>query len=132
MPLDRFIINFNSEPIDQYSQYSQKPPIEHGQAIFGDIGDIEHRVENENQGAASVVPANIRAALELGGYEHDLIDWSPSVCRAFLDALVEEWREFRVNGWNGLAVPETWPVEFIDAVQSIYVESMQDQAQGVR
>lgn len=51
MPLDRFIINFNSEPIDQYSQYSQKPPIEHGQAIFGDIGDIEHRVENENQGA---------------------------------------------------------------------------------
>ncbi len=54
MPLNRFLtIDFNFEPLDQYPQYPQNSVEGICGGGFGDIEDIEHRVENENQGAAT-------------------------------------------------------------------------------
>lgn len=77
------------------------------------------------QVGASVVPAHIRAALELGGYERDLTEWTPGACQRFLNQLKAEWPAFKVNGWHGLKMPDNFPVEFRDAVQSAYVLALQ-------
>lgn len=77
------------------------------------------------QVGASVVPAHVRAALELGGYERDLTEWTPGACQSFLNQLKAEWPAFKVNGWHGLKMPDNFPVEFRDAVQSVYVLAMQ-------
>lgn len=77
------------------------------------------------QVGASAVPAHIRAALELGGYERDLTAWTPESCQRFLNQLKAEWPTFKVNGWHGLTMPDNFPVEFRDAVQSVYALALQ-------
>ncbi|NCD25801.1 MAG: hypothetical protein EOL86_09465 [Deltaproteobacteria bacterium] len=96
---------------------------------------LEHKaaIINELNGRASALPAHVRAGLSLGGYE--LPAWTREACKLFLDQLQAEWPGFKVNGWHGLAMPESWPVGFMDAVQSVYVLSLQEstdatQAQG--
>lgn len=74
---------------------------------------------------ASVVPAHIRAALELGGYERNLTEWTPKACQRFLNQLKAEWPAFKVHGWHGLTMPDKFPVEFRDAVQSMYALALQ-------
>ena len=77
------------------------------------------------QVGASAVPAHIQAALELGGYERDLTEWTPESCQRFLNQLKAEWPAFKVNGWHGLTMPDNFPVEFRDAVQSVYALALQ-------
>lgn len=96
---------------------------------------VEHKAEiiTELTGRASALPAHVRAGLSLGGYE--LAAWTPEACKLFLDQLRAEWPGFKVNGWHGLTMPDSWPVGFMDAVQSAYVLSLQKptdatQAQG--
>lgn len=71
------------------------------------------------------IPAHVSTALTHAGYS--LPDWTPPSCRVFLAQLREECPGFRVNGWYGLTMPRSWPPEFADAVQSIYIRSVQDQ-----
>ena len=82
-------------------------------------------VTKQDNGTASAVPAHILAALELGAYEDYFPAWTPQVCRDFLDVLEGEWKEFYVNGRHGLVMPDTWPPAFMEAVQSVYVLSLQ-------
>jgi hypothetical protein len=88
---------------------------------------LEHKAEiiNELTGGPSGLPAHIHDALALGGYEHDLTEWTPAACQRFLNQLKAEWSEFHVNGRYGLTMPDNFPVEFQDAVQSIYVLAIQ-------
>lgn len=77
------------------------------------------------QAGRSAVPAHIRAALEPGGYERDLTAWTPESCQHFLNQLKAEWPAFKVNGWHGLTMPDNFPVEIRDAVQSVYALALQ-------
>ncbi|NCB64306.1 MAG: hypothetical protein EOM52_12050 [Clostridia bacterium] len=74
--------------------------------------------------AAPAMPPHITSALTDAGYSPP--EWAPPACRAFLAELRAEWPGFRVRGWHGLAMPHTWPPAFRDAVQSVYVLSIQD------
>ncbi len=86
---------------------------------------LEHRQEIiEHLGTASAVPDHIHNALALGGYEHDLTEWTPKSCQRFLNQLKAEWPEFLINGWHGLTMPGNFPMAFRDAVQSMYVLAM--------
>jgi len=57
-------------------------------------------------------------------------EWTPAGCRRFLAELQAEWPGFHVNGWHGLTMPESWPVVLMDAVESVYVQSLQDQGEA--
>ncbi len=70
------------------------------------------------------IPPHITSALADAGYSPP--EWTPASCRAFLDRLREEWPVFQVRSWSGLTMPHAWPPAFRDAVQSIYIRSIQD------
>ncbi|NCC04924.1 MAG: hypothetical protein EOM37_12990 [Proteobacteria bacterium] len=53
-------------------------------------------------------------------------EWTPAGCRRFLAELMREWPGFEVRGWHGCEFPECWPVALMDAVESVYVMSIQD------
>lgn len=78
------------------------------------------------KGGPAGLPAHIISALALGGYDDNLAEWTPPACQCFLSQLVQEWPAFKVNGWYGLTMPDNWPGEFMDAVQSIYIHAMQE------
>ncbi|NCC85581.1 MAG: hypothetical protein EOM03_15855 [Clostridia bacterium] len=71
------------------------------------------------------IPEHLQESLLNCGYR--LPSWTPAGCRTFLAELQAEWPTFHVNGWHGLTMPECWPVALMDAVQSIYILSIQDQ-----
>lgn len=71
------------------------------------------------------IPEPLESALLNCGYR--MPEWNPEGCRQFLDRLQTEWPDFHVNGWHGCEFPACWPVELMDAVQSIYVMSIQNQ-----
>lgn len=75
---------------------------------------------------AHAIPSHVATALDDAGYAQDLTAWTPLACRAFLAQLVAEWPAFRVRGWYGLAMPPPWPRALRCAVQSVYVQAMQD------
>jgi hypothetical protein len=74
------------------------------------------------------MPEHLTAALLSCGYHAP--EWTPAGCRAFLSELMREWPDFHVNGWHGLTMPVCWPPMLMDAVQSVYVMSIQDQVEG--
>lgn len=78
-------------------------------------------------GSLVPLPSNLAESLLSCGYACP--PWTPAGCRAFLSELMREWPGFHVNGWHGLTMPECWPVALMDAVQSVYVMSIQDQGE---
>ena len=74
--------------------------------------------------AAPASPTHITSALADAGYSPP--EWTPASCRAFLAQLREDWPAFQVRSWSGLTMPHTWPPEFRDAVQCVYIRSIQD------
>jgi hypothetical protein len=68
------------------------------------------------------VPNHLQEFLSHCGYS--LPTWSPWGCRYFLEQLQAEWPSFEVRGWHGLTMPDCWPVTLMEAVQSIYVQSI--------
>lgn len=79
-------------------------------------------------GSPLSIPPTIEADLLSCGYR--IPEWTPAGCRRSLAELQAEWPGFHVNGWQGLTMPECWPVALMDAVQTIYVMSIQDQMEG--
>ncbi|MGE4442537.1 MAG: hypothetical protein AB7D27_13770 [Desulfomicrobium sp.] len=79
-------------------------------------------------GSPLSIPPNLAEALLCCGYS--IPEWTPAGCRAFLVELMSEWPGFHVNGWHGLTMPECWPVRLMDAVQSVYAQSLQDQGEA--
>ena len=73
------------------------------------------------------MPEHLAGALFVCGYQTP--EWTPAGCRAFLAALMREWPDFHVNGWHGLTMPLCWPAHLMDAVQSVYVMSIQEQGE---
>ena len=71
------------------------------------------------------VPPDLAEALLCCGYCAP--EWTPEGCRQFLAELQAEWPDFHVNGWHGCRFPPCWPGHLMDAVQSVYVMSIQDQ-----
>jgi hypothetical protein len=100
------------------------------------ILDGQLRYSGEAQAVAAVLPLlrehkpaiirelTITESLLSRGYPTP--EWTPAGCRAFLSELMREWSDFHVNGWHGLTMPECWPVALMDAVQAVYVQSLQD------
>lgn len=78
-------------------------------------------------GSLVPLPSHLAESLLCSGYR--LLEWTPQGCRAFLAELQAEWPDFHVNGWHGLTMPLCWPVALQDAVQSVYVMSIQDQGE---
>lgn len=78
-------------------------------------------------GSPLSIPPTLTAALLICGYTTP--EWTPTGCRRFLAELQAEWPGFHVNGWHGLTMPECWPSQLMDAVQSVYVMSIQDQGE---
>ena len=78
-------------------------------------------------GSLVPLPSHLAESLLCSGYR--LPEWTPQGCRAFLAELQAEWPDFHVNGWHGLTMPLCWPVALQDAVQSVYVMSIQDQGE---
>lgn len=76
-------------------------------------------------GSPLPMPEHLEESLFNCGYTTP--EWTPTGCRAFLAELQAEWPGFKVNGWHGLTMPECWPGHLMDAVQSVYVQSLQDQ-----
>ena len=74
------------------------------------------------------LPEHLQESLLNCGYR--LPSWTPAGCLAFLAELQAEWPTFHVNGWHGLTMPESWPVVLMDAVESVYVQSLQDQGEA--
>lgn len=74
-------------------------------------------------GSLVPLPSNLTDALLSCGYPAP--EWTPEGCRAFLSELQAEWPGFEVRGWHGCRFPECWPVHLSDAVQSVYVQSLQ-------
>lgn len=72
----------------------------------------------------SIPPAMAEDLLCCGYYAPE---WTPAGCRRFLAELQAEWPGFEIRGWHGLTMPECWPVALMDAVESVYVMSIQDQ-----
>lgn len=85
----------------------------------------EHRAEIIAS-LTQAIPPHVHKALTRSGYSAPT--WTPPACRAFLDQLKIEWPIFRVRSWSGIAVPTSWPGDFVEAVQTIYVHSIQDYA----
>ena len=79
-------------------------------------------------GSPLSIPSNLTEDLFCCGYHAP--EWTPAGCRAFLSELMREWPGFEVRGWHGLTMPECWPVALMDAVQSVYVMSIQDQGEA--
>jgi hypothetical protein len=79
-------------------------------------------------GSPLSIPSHLTAALLSCGYTTP--EWTPAGCRAFLSELMTEWPDFHVNGWHGLTMPECWPVALRCVVQSVYVQSLQDQGEA--
>lgn len=69
------------------------------------------------------MPEHLTDALLSCGYHAP--EWTPAGCRAFLAELMNEWPDFHVNGWHGCEFPACWPGHLMDAVQSVYVQSLQ-------
>ncbi|HCU70110.1 MAG TPA: hypothetical protein DGF30_13050 [Desulfomicrobium sp.] len=69
------------------------------------------------------MPEHLAGALLVFGYS--IPEWTPAGCRGFLADLMCEWPDFEVRGWYGCRFPECWPVALQDAVQSVYVMSIQ-------
>jgi hypothetical protein len=78
-------------------------------------------------GSPPSIPPTLTDALLSCGYSCP--EWTPEGCRGFLAELQAEWPGFHVNGWHGLTMPECWPVALMDAVQTVYVMSIQDQGE---
>lgn len=74
-------------------------------------------------GSPVSIPLTIAEDLLCHGYR--IPSWTPAGCRRFLAELQAEWSDFHVNGWHGLTMPECWPPMLMDAMQSIYVMSIQ-------
>ncbi|GAB1410299.1 hypothetical protein MASR1M90_14530 [Desulfovibrionales bacterium] len=150
MSLDRFLHEFNFDPLAQYPQYPQKGWAGPEKGGFEDIGDIEHRVKNEkargsfednedierrvkseNSGQGlDRIPDHVVAALEAAGVilPDELPAWTPEHCQAFLLMVRGVSHEFRLRGplgFHGIDCPDRWGVEFNAALQSIYVRAMQ-------
>lgn len=77
--------------------------------------------------AAIIRELTIAEDLLCCGYR--LPEWAPEGCRRFLAELMREWPDFHVNGWHGCRFPECWPAYLMDAVQSVYVQSLQGQGE---
>jgi hypothetical protein len=67
-------------------------------------------------------PSHLANALLAYGYSCP--EWTPEGCRAFLCELMTEWPDFHVNGWHGCEFPACWPGHLMDAVQSVYLQSI--------
>jgi hypothetical protein len=74
-------------------------------------------------GSPLPMPEHLADALLSCGYVTP--EWTPAGCRAFLADLMREWPGFEVVGWYGCRFPECWPAHLMDAVQSVYVMSIQ-------
>jgi hypothetical protein len=79
-------------------------------------------------GSLVPLPSNLAESLLSCGYQ--LPEWTPAGCRAFLAELQAEWPGFEVRGWHGCEFPECWPVALMDAAQTVYVQSLQDQGEA--
>lgn len=98
------------------------------QSLRAEVVVLARRHKNEIidiLGAAPAVPKQVHEALMFGGFE--LTEWTPEACRLLLDRLSCDWPDFRVNGWHGCDYPQSWPADMCLAVQSVYVQSIQDQ-----
>lgn len=73
------------------------------------------------------MPEHLADALLSCGYHAP--EWTPAGCRRFLADLMREWPGFEVVGWYGCRFLECWPAHLMDAVTSIYVQSLQDQGE---
>ena len=78
-------------------------------------------------GSPLPIPEHLAEDLLVCGYHAP--EWTPAGCRAFLAELMTEWPDFHVNGWHGCEFPACWPGHLMDAVQSVYVQSLQDQGE---
>lgn len=75
------------------------------------------------------IPERLQDSVLACGYI--MPEWTPQGCRAFLSVLMSDWPDFHVNGWHGCSFPKCWPPMIMDAVTSIYVLSIQDQAEAI-
>lgn len=89
---------------------------------------ILHELTGGPTGSLVPLPSNLTEDLLCCGYYAP--EWTPAGCRRFLAELQAEWPGFEVRGWHGLTMPECWPVALMDAAQSIYVQSLQDQEES--
>lgn len=86
------------------------------------------QIHGEPAGSPVSTPPATAEDLLCCGYR--IPSWTPAGCRRFLAELQAEWSDFHVDGWHGLTMPECWPVALMDAVQTIYVLSIQDHVEG--
>lgn len=98
------------------------------QPVRNDAETLRQPVRQISRGpSGSPPPLPLNLTDNLLSYGYRLPEWTPAGCRRVLSELQTEWPGFHVSGWHGLTMPESWPVALMDAAQSIYVMSIQDQ-----